>query len=325
AFFSEILELDYDSICRIFYDDTLYEENFSSFVIDMVKQIVKCGQIKYAIKIIDIFTPLCARAQVLLETYKADLEDAADSEAHQSQLQEAENFLPETLRTTNIIKTWKELDINDALEQAAERLRLTPDDIDFLGLLSEMLLAKHKIRPALAAIVRAWHRSPATIDILFQMAHCFHAGYFAAQVDLCMREVRMNALYKMNPARYQLPVEVFMKCDQKNSVAVFNSRQMGECPVRFLARPGPQWLGWQINGKLVKQINLDLKEATVSKFRYNLYDDSISDEISRCGCVTMYTANGAVMLNELVKNYLVDDLKNLPDPGIDEIISLFSE
>ncbi len=41
--------------------------------------------------------------------------------------------------------------------------------------------------------------------------------------------------------------------------------------------------------------------------------------------MTMYTANGAVMPDELVKSHLVDDLKDLPDPGIDEIISLFSE
>jgi len=98
-------------------------------------------------------------------------------------------------------------------------------------------------------------------------------------------------------------------------VALFNGESIGSCPVRILVYPGKHRLGWQKGNNLLKEIVQDLKEATVSKFRLHPSDNSVSDEISRDGCMTIYQADKEpAKLEEIIGDYLVNDLTKLPNP-----------
>lgn len=65
---------------------------------------------------------------------------------------------------------------------------------------------------------------------------------------------------------------------------------------------------------------MTVEEATVAKFRYHPDSDSVSDEISRDGVVTVFTPEGSKTLNELIPEFLVTDLANLPDPTIEQCL-----
>ncbi|MBI3037990.1 hypothetical protein HYY75_02910 [bacterium] len=160
--------------------------------------------------------------------------------------------------------------------------------------------------------------------VLFTLAKAFHYGYLPNQADLCMKKLREHQAFSRNSEKWVLPVEVFIKCDSEKTKVMFDEKEIGICPVRIAGVfPGIHTIEWILQEGQTKALKLPLKEGTTHKIRYHPSEDRTSEEVSRDGLVTVYSPNQEpITLPELVKNYLVDDLFNLPKPSVSEIVSL---
>lgn len=328
-FASEVLRMDIEDIQEIFSEELLYENFFCQMAQTIANEMMESNQEAYAIRICDLFFPISGRASEILLMKKAEIlakmgrteEAAAISKGLDLDLAP----IPDNLELANISKIWEENGAEEALKFGIERFKLTPDDFAVCGLLAEIYLTKLQLDIALPIICRSYHRAPDNPVVLFHMARIFHAGYFPEQTDLCMARVRQTSAYQNDQRTFTLPVELFVKCDTEDTTAFFNGQPIGKCPVRFLVYPGQQSLAWEINGQIAKEISVDLKEATISKFRFHPADNSISDEISRTGCMTMFTAEGSVRLEDMVQDYLIDDLSKLPNLEPEAIMELIEK
>lgn len=270
----------------------LYESNFSD----------------WATLTLNVFAPLCGE-------FADELGQPTIPRARRDDLPQ----VPPELELAAISAVWKNKGVEEALLPAKERLKLTPGDAFACGMLGNIYLAKYDLPHAIACLSRAYWLAPDNCMVVFVLGQAFHAGYFEKQVDLCLEKLHAMPEYQQNPAAYQLGVELFIKCDEPETRATLNGKPVGRCPLQMRGiKPGHHTIVWQLpNGsKHTHQIKLD--DATVAKFRYHPRSDSVSNEISRSGSITLFENGEAKLLSEVVSDFLVDDLTKLPNPTVEE-------
>ena len=221
-----------------------------------------------------------------------------------------------------ISNVWKTKGLDEALGLAKQRLQMTPDDPFACGMLGDMFLTRMNVPLALACLSRAFHRAPDAPVVVFTLARAFLAGYFSEQVDLCRQCLQKMPAYQAAPQNFMFGVELFLKCDEPGARVAVNGRELGECPLQIRnVRPGSAQLAWKLKDGREKIHQVDLVDATVAKFKYHPVAGIISDEISRDGSITVYTPTGARELRDMIPEFLVADLKMLPDPTIAQCLA----
>lgn len=220
-----------------------------------------------------------------------------------------------------ISDTWKREGIERALPLARQRLLMTPEDPHANGMLGNIYLERMNVPQALACLSRAYWRDPDSPVVIFVLGQAFQAGYFAPQVDLCREKLKQLPACQANPEQYRFGVELFLKCDEPETQVFINGRPMGPCPVQVRnVRPCSLQILWKLKNGREKSLAVDLQDATVAKYRYHPDSGQVSDEISRDGAVTVFTASGTRELADLVGEYLVNDLSRLPNPTVDKCL-----
>jgi hypothetical protein len=270
--------------------------------------------------ILRVMTPLCRENAWLLACKRADLylQQRRDPEglALMKELHK-NNHLPVELRPQFIQVLWQ-LEGQDAtLRLAKSFLRGIPDDLPVLGVLAEAFLKDMAIDKALILATKAHRYNPRHPLPLFTLARAFHAGYFSEQADLCMNALKQHPAYQANSRRWFLPNELFIKCTTPDTVAFLNQQKLGPCPVRLAQiPPGEYQITWLLPDSTQKEFFFRAETATVHKYKFCPEFDTIDEEISRDGSVTLYHEGAAVELKDLVKPYLVATLTDLPDPDV---------
>ncbi len=290
------------------------EHFFAVFAATTVSLLNNAGYSEWAQVCQQVFAPLTAGFDPAKASAAKAVADAGDGSGHSEA-----DFGP--LSLGNISAVWKKEGVAQALVMARQRLLMTPEDPFACGMLGDIYLAQMNVPLALACLSRAWHRAPDSPVVLHVLGQAFQAGYFAAQVDLCRRQLSQLPEFQANPRPYQFGVELFLKCDVEETQVAVNGSNLGLCPLQIRnVRPGTLNIQWKLKNGREKRFSVTVEEATVAKFRYHPDSDSVSDEISRDGVVTVFTPEGSKTLNELIPEFLVTDLANLPDPTIEQCL-----
>ncbi|PKL47326.1 MAG: hypothetical protein CVV42_13420 [Candidatus Riflebacteria bacterium HGW-Riflebacteria-2] len=286
------------------------EEFFQYFATTTARILYENNYSDWAALTLDVFSPLCGK---LAE----DLNRPTAPQARRGDLPP----IPPELELANIADIWKTQGIDEALELARKRIELTPGDAFSCGMLGNIFLAKFDIAQALTCLSRAYWLAPDSAMVVFVLAQAYHAGYFEKQVDLCLEKLHAMPEYRQNPDEFLLGVELFLKCDIPVAQATLDGRPVGRCPLQLRGiRPGHHKIVWKLADGKQYDYSVKLEDATVAKFRYHPVSRNVSQEISRCGSITIFHDGEARLLSDVVAVYLVDDLAKLPHPDVTECI-----
>jgi len=286
------------------------EEFFHYFATTTARILYENDYSEWAALTIDVFTPLCGNLAT-------NLKQPVAPQVRRSDLPD----VPPELELAAISEVWKSQGVDEALKLAKKRIELTPGDAFACGMLGNIFLAKFDIPQALASLSRAYWLAPDSAMVVFVLGQAFHAGYFEKQVDLCLEKLRTMPEYKENPDDFLLGVELLLKCDEPDTHATLNGRPVGRCPLQLRGvKPGHHRIAWKLASGKQYDYSVKLEDATVAKFRYHPTAGNVSQEISRCGSVTLFHNGEAKLLSDIVAAYLVDDLARLPHPKVAECV-----
>lgn len=290
------------------------EEFYFTFASTTAKMLTESGYPEWGKIFMQIFTPL-------IGNYDAEKgsTDASSGSGDESASPEREDL--GELELEAISNVWKNQGVDKALPLAKQRLIKTPGDPYACGMLGNIYLAQMNIPLALACLSRAYWLEPDTEMVVFVLGQAFQAGYFAKQVDLCRARLKNLPVYRAFPERFRFGVELFIKCDEPETTASVNGHEVGKCPLQLRhVKPGTARISWKLADGRQKTLTVELEDATVAKYRYHPDTGRVSDEISRDGSVTIFTAEGSRELCDLVARFLVDDLNKLPRPTVEECL-----
>lgn len=287
------------------------EDFFSLFSMNAVRLLEEKGYAEWAELLLQVFMPLlgpvngaCSQVEGVVYGARPECE------------------IPPELELEAISDIWKRQGAQAALEPARRRLLLTPDDVYACGMLGNVYLALMNIPKALACLSRAYKICPCLEMVVYVLGQAFHAGYFGDQVDLCRKRLQQLPDYRLAPQNFHFGVELFLKCDEPETTALLNGIELGQCPLqRRHIKPGLAEIVWRLPDGRSRSLKVKLEDATIAKFRYHPDFDSVSDEISRTGVITLFTSDGPRELGELVSEYLVKDLADLPKPSVEECVA----
>lgn len=201
------------------------------------------------------------------------------------------------------------------------RRRLSENSGDILAALlaGDVFLDRNMFENAVKAYVYAYHLDPASPDVLYALARAYHACYFAGQADLCVA-----AAAKASPAaaeKFRFGVELYVKCPQPGVRAVVDGIDAGECPQCLRGvECGRKVIEWISGGRVIKRIEADLKDGYVQKFKYFPDSGTVDVDESREGRITLYRSGGVFELDDLLKDYAVKSLADLPKPSVDDFL-----
>lgn len=310
---AELLSLDPED--RIQYGEMLMsalglfssrEEFFHYFATTTARILYENDYSGWAALTIDVFSPLCGNLA-------AELKQPVAPQVRRSDLP----TIPPELELAAISEVWKTQGTDEALKLAKRRIELTPGDAFACGMLGNIFLAKFDIPQALACLSRAYWLAPDSAMVVYVLAQAFHAGYFEKQVDLCLEKLHTMPEYKQNPDEFLLGVELLLKCDEPEAQATLNGRPVGRCPLQLRGvKPGHHKIVWRLASGKQYDYSVRLEDATVAKFRYHPSAGNVTQEISRCGSVTLFHNGEARLLSDIVADYLVDDLARIPHPDV---------
>lgn len=217
----------------------------------------------------------------------------------------------EISRINTLIGTKK---INEALT-AAEALFNDNKNVAAVNmLLGTICASKGMFLRAFACLSRAYNRASKDAKILLELGRAFWKCYCPAQADLCMAMLRETEEYKVNPLEFYIGSELLLKSDDIETEVLLNSHSVGRCPLHLKSvRPGKNIIIWKLlNGKQ-KSHTLMLEDAVIGDFRYHPATDEVSEEISRDGVLMVFTERGAHEISEVIGDFLVNSLDELPD------------
>ncbi|MDD3002164.1 MAG: hypothetical protein PHF29_10455, partial [Candidatus Riflebacteria bacterium] len=217
----------------------------------------------------------------------------------------------EISRINTLIDTKK---INEALT-AAEALFNDNKNVAAVNmLLGTICASKGMFLRAFACLSRAYNRASKDAKILLELGRAFWKCYCPAQADLCMAMLRETEEYKVNPLEFYIGSELLLKSDDIETEVLLNSHSVGRCPLHLKSvRPGKNIIIWKLlNGKQ-KSHTLMLEDAVIGDFRYHPATDEVSEEISRDGVLMVFTERGAHEISEVIGDFLVNSLDELPD------------
>lgn len=290
------------------------EEFYFTFASTTAKLLTENGYSEWGKIFMQIFAPL-------IGNYDAEkaLASAGSGSGSEATAPAGENF--GELELEAISNVWKNQGVDRALPLAKQRLIMTPGDPYACGMLGNIYLAQMNIPLALACLSRAYWLEPDTEMVVFVLGQAFQAGYFAKQVDLCRARLKNLPAYRAFPERFRFGVELFIKCDEPETTASVNGHEVGKCPLQLRqVKPGTARITWTLADGGQKTLTVELEDATIAKYRYHPDSGRVSNEISRDGSVTIFTAEGSRELSDMVASFLVDDLNKLPNPSVEECL-----
>ncbi|HOD39522.1 MAG: hypothetical protein BWY32_03208 [bacterium ADurb.Bin243] len=212
---------------------------------------------------------------------------------------------------------WQVSKTRECMSIIRRRLENDPRDILAALLAGDVLLSLSMFEPALKSYAYAYHIEPTAADILYSLARGFHACYFAAQTDLCAKKAM--AADPASAGYFKFGVELYIKCDEPGAKALLDGKNAGDCPVCIRGvKEGTHVIEWLTADGKKKRLETELKDGFIHKFKYIPDMKKVEREESRDGDITVYRNSAAVRLEELLADYLVEDLDKLPKPAIDE-------
>ncbi len=215
---------------------------------------------------------------------------------------------------------WRTRRSRMALELIRERLLDDRKDVTAALLAGDILLEASKLEAAVKACSYAYNIEPDSPDVVFALARAYRECYLFGQVDVCMD--KLGAMNNAGIKKYKLGAEVYVKCDREGARVFIDGKEAGTCPL-LLKRvaAGRHDLKWLFPDGSETGFEADLKDGYIQKFKYISGENIVDVEASRDGLMTLYRADKTITLPELLKDFMVLRLEDLPLVGRDDFIS----
>jgi tetratricopeptide (TPR) repeat protein len=214
---------------------------------------------------------------------------------------------------------WQTENIFECMKILRRRLENDPRDRLAALLAGDIFLSRTDMENALKSFVYAYHIEPGSIDILYSLSRAFHACYFTAQLDLCLKKAE-----EIEPGvsrRFKFGTELYIKCSKAGVRVRIDGRDAGDCPLCFKGiESGKRLIEWISAGGGHKRLEADLKDGYINIFKYMPEENKIQCDESREGRLTIHRDGEAIELNDLLKDYMAASLDSLPKPSIDDFI-----
>lgn len=334
ALTAELLQVDINTAKEHFPGEEISYADFLNHVqSSILKELLEHDENDWAICFEDIFRQLTGNEMIEFKSVNESTDNSDNKICTAADC-------PDELQLKHISNLFfNENKKDEAIKLGIKRFKLYPNDPMGSGLLGSIFHDTMAIEKALYLMARTYHLLPNDALTLYMLGRIFNAGYFSVQTDLCREQLKTLPEYRKDPAQFQMPVQLFIKCESYSAcslsndpaveqtpvVAMLNRNKMGNCPVQLLANPGKQKIGWAMNDQVIHEIDVDLQECTVSKFKLNLSDGIVSDEISRDGSITLFRDGGVIELRDIVKDFLVESLDKLPNPSVQDVLSILKK
>lgn len=211
---------------------------------------------------------------------------------------------------------------DEALVVLRDHLREEPDDAESLQLLGVLERAGNRLDISIKALVRAWQLDPTCAVVLRDLVRSFHAACMPEQLDLCLDELRR--LDAALADKLMLGVDLYLKSDLEEAICLVDGLGVGKCPQRISGvMPGPHRLEWQIPDGTMQGVDVNLRDGCWYKFR-QIEIGTVDEQSGRGGEITLFKPAGEdveqVKLSELLSDYRVTSLDDLPQPDMAEIL-----
>ncbi|OGM04275.1 MAG: hypothetical protein A2008_02790 [Candidatus Wallbacteria bacterium GWC2_49_35] len=214
---------------------------------------------------------------------------------------------------------WQTSQLKECAKILRRRLDENPGDILAALLAGDVFMSRTMLENAVKAYSYAYHLEPGAADILFLLARAYHACYFTDQKDLCVAKAET-----VNPGiakKFKFGVELYLKCSQPGVRARIDGIEGGDCPLCLKGiEGGKRVIEWLCEGGGQKRLEADLKDGYIYKFKYLPEENKVESEESRDGRITVYSGGEAVELDDLLKDYAVKNLDDLPKPAIADFL-----
>ncbi|MCK5685109.1 tetratricopeptide repeat protein, partial [bacterium] len=204
-----------------------------------------------------------------------------------------------------------------ALNLARDRLNEEPRDIAAAFVAGDIHLKHHRVDQAIKAYTWAFKYGVGNGDALISLSRAFNAAYLPDQAELCLEN-----LEKISPgiaSKVKLPAELLIKCTVSGTKAFINDQPVGECPfhIRNLSSGSVQ-IRWEPTGEKYFETVVELLPGHNQKYKYDPSSGDIHEELSRDGMITLFSDGEMIELPTLMKEYMVNNLSDLPTPQLDE-------
>ncbi len=236
------------------------------------------------------------------------------------------NAVEESVTSTAYLKhlksyaLWRAGRPREALEQINKRLAGDEKDTPAVLLAGDILLEAARLEAALKAYSYAYHIEPGSSAVIFSLARAYRDCYFFDQVDICMD--KLKAINNGDIQRYKLGVELYIKCDREGARAFIDGSEIGKCPVLLKRAPaGRHDLKWIFADGSETGFAADLLDGYIQKFKYLSGEKTVDVETSREGMITVYRGDKTVTLPEILKDFVVAELSDIPAVEIGDFIN----
>lgn len=268
-----------------------------------------------AIPFVDDSPALCSvlsEAHFMLSSFERSLELIAAAEEHAG--------ITPYLKHLKSYALWRTRRPKEALELIRKRLFDDEKDTPAVLLAGDILLEASRLEAAVKAYSYAYNIEPDSRDVVFALARAYRECYFFEQVDLCMD--KLKSISGGDISKYKLGVELYVKCDRAGARAFFDGNEIGMCPV-LLKRTaaGRHYIKWIFADGSETGFDADLIDGYIQKFKYISGERTVDVENSREGLITVYRGDKTVTLPELLAEFAVVRLADLPRVSADEFIN----
>lgn len=213
---------------------------------------------------------------------------------------------------------------DEALVVLRDHLRGEPDDVESLQLLGVLERAANRHDISIKALVRAWKLDRSCAVVLRDLVRSFHAACMPEQMDLCLDELRR--LDAALADKLMLGVDLYLKSNLEGAICLIDGLGVGKCPQKISGvLPGPHRLEWQIPDGTMQGVDVNLQDGYWYKFRQEEIG-TVDEQSGRGGEITIFRPVGdevePVKLSELLSDYRVSALEDLPTPETAEILDV---
>jgi len=215
---------------------------------------------------------------------------------------------------------WRTGRSREALAQINKRLSEDGKDTPAVLLAGDILLEASRLGDSLKAYAYAYNIEPDSSDVIFSLARAYRECYLFDQADICMD--KLSSVNNGDISRYKLGVELYIKCDREGARAFIDGSEAGKCPVLLKRAPaGRHDIKWIFADGSETGFEADLLDGYIQKFKYISNEKTVDVETSREGMITVYRGDKTVTLPELLKEFVIGDLAEMPAVEVVDFIN----